>query len=291
MPLSSMHAQPSPDRQFEVSGAPDSVQTYLELWLTLKLYLLLLMVVPLVAATLALGAGYALNRYYVSAAYLGPLDEKSSRLASSVIYSAKILDTVLQAVPDYLPDESDPASRRRRLSSKIHWVPAKGSDGRQPGLYVLEVQDRSPTRAQAIAKVIVDNWLLASGPPPDERGRLERALESSKTLAGELSVLTTELLRRPGEFLSETKSSSAVNYADLFRLQSDTLAKIEDLKNRLAGMSRDIVFTQPMPASAVQWSKASVFGATAILSFVALFGFLHWRRVAAGRRRQMASPS
>lgn len=278
MALSSF--QPPSDRQREGPfSASAPFVWHVELLDIIKQRWLVLIVVPLLLGALAVSLGFALNRDFVSASYLGPLDERSGRIASSLIYSPKVQDKVFEQFPDYPPLDADLSERRRRLNGKIRFTIARGSDPRQPGLYVLEVQDRLPERAQGIGKVIVDNWLASLIPPEEEMARLRRTLDATELLAMQLTGLTAELLRRPNEFMNESRSgTSALNYADLFRLRSDSLGKIEDLKARIAGGSRDLIFTAPMPGVPVYWSKVSLFAAVATLTFTALLAGLYWYR-------------
>lgn len=281
MSLSSLQPQPPSDWKQDVPDRSEAAfARFNKLPEILKQYWITLVGVPLIVGTLALGIGYLLNKDYVSSAYIGPIDEKGSRLASSIIYSPKVLEKTLQSFPDYPPVDQDVYERRRRLASKIRWVSARGSDPKQLGLYVLEVQDKVPERAQALAKQIIENWLLELSPPQDEKGRLERSLVTTELLSDQLSSLTTELMRRPDALFSDGKSSlSVLNSADLFRLRADAAAKIEDIKAKLAGGTRDWIYMAPLAAVPVSWNRASIFLSTVILSFSALLAGLYWRNI------------
>lgn len=231
---------------------------------------------PIVAAVVAFfGADY-IPSLKTSVAYIGPLDETSAKNASPMIRSTRVLDAVLQKFPDYPGPNWNLNDRRRYLDRRLQWGIAKEGDvKRSSSVYVLTVEDYDPLRAQALASSLIDNWLLAMKPAPDERARLERMLDAAKDQYVDVSEIVQVLKQKPdGVNSSESKRISRGEIADLLKLRAETVSKIEELKAMIEGSSRDWVFAGPTPGFRSGLDRPTIAVASAAAALALVFGLI-----------------
>jgi hypothetical protein len=185
-----------------------------------------------------------LSKNYSSVAYIGPLGEEKARLAESILRSGPILKSALEKFPDYAEREVPDRNRRELLAKSIHFFPASGADPKRPSLYVLEVSDTDPDRAEALGSTLIDAWLATTKPRPVAAARLSRLLEAAKTQISDLSIYINELSKR-SELIVPKPGYSSPDVATLITLRAESIDKAEDIKSELAGTSRDIIFSPP----------------------------------------------
>jgi hypothetical protein len=184
------------------------------------------------------------KRYISSTTFL-MLNEAAARSAESFILSPAVLDVAIQAHPD-LPGETM-SQKRRILAGRIRWFVTPGDSRKTANIFYMTVEDNLPSRAQSVAKALIEQWLVLTKPRPDAKIRLEAELERVEMRIQEADLLLQRLS-------GETKSVVAPN-----TLQGEFATPIEKLReNRfllfqqgqklrvdLAGGSRDAILTQP----------------------------------------------
>lgn len=190
-------------------------------------------------------------KIFSSVAYIGPLDEAKAKYAGSVLQSGPVMRTALKKFADYpVPGASD-RQRRERLARELQFFPATGSDPKRPSLYVLEVSDTDPARAQAIASSLIDAWLATTRPQPGAAARLGRLLKATETQISDLSTFIDELLKHP-ELVGSKSDNIPADIASLIELRAESIGKVEDIKGELAGIGTDVIFSPPtMPDKSV----------------------------------------
>jgi|GEM_PF-4334900 len=198
-------------------------------------------------STLAAGAiAYFMSppKAYSSVSYLGPFDEGRAKYVYSVVRSNPVLKAVLAKTPNYPQQGMQDEDRRRYLEDHIQLYPATGSDPKRPSLYVLEVLGHDPSRLQPLLTALIDALLPATKPPPETAARLDRLLKAAETQTASLSTVIDELLKH-SEQMVPTPGYYPPNVADIVKLRADSIARAEDIKRELAGLSTDIVFSPP----------------------------------------------
>jgi len=212
----------------------------------------LLVAGPLIVGAAAYVVAPSLQKTYVSAAYIGPLDEATSKLAALVLRSPPVLNVALQKFPQYpapgMPDEN----RRLYLADKIKFKTTM--DPKFSQLYVLEVEDAEPVRAQQIGTALIDAWLVTTKPPPDKLASLERLTVSNESQLADLSIAITELLKHPELLKPDVETGYApVNIADMIKLRTEGAKRSEELKAAVAGFSSDLIFAPPTLPDVPAW--------------------------------------
>lgn len=215
---------------------------------------------PILLTTIAAGAiAFFLSssdspypaKSYSSVAYVGPLDETKAKYAESILRSEPILKSVLEKVPVHSQLETSDRNRRELLAKNVRLFPASGADPHRPSLYVLEVSDSEPARAQALGSALIEAWLATTKPKPDAAARLSRLLEAIQIQISDLSAVTRELLKNP-ELIVPKPGYSPPDVAGLIELRTNSIGKAEDIKGELSGISKDIIFSPPtMPDRSV----------------------------------------
>lgn len=199
------------------------------------------------ATALGMAVGYgALKWYpvtYTSSALL-QLNDPAAEL-ESIIRSPVVLDIVIAKFPDLF--EGTPEARRRLLNSKLKWGPATAQPRPKANLFLMEICDQQPRRAQALVQFLIETWLDVTKPKPDTRARLEDEIQRS-----EAQLLSTSLLLK--RFETEVKTLLAPNSlqgelsGSLLKLINEraTMDRIlVEKKEALRGISRDVIISQP----------------------------------------------
>jgi hypothetical protein len=214
----------------------------------------------IVVATIAAGAlAYFIGLFNVShppkifssVAYIGPLDEEKAKYAESVLRSGPVMKIVLDKFADYPARGTPDRERRERLTKELQFFPAAGADPKRPSLYVLQLSDTDPARAQAILSVLIDAWLATTKPRPEAAARLDRLLKAMQTQISDLSNVIGELSTHP-ELIVPKPGYSPPSITVLITLRAESVNKAEDIKSELAGVGTDVVFSPPtMPDKSV----------------------------------------
>jgi hypothetical protein len=200
---------------------------------------------PLLAGILAYSFLYTTvpKRYISSTTLL--LNDTTARTAESFMLSPAALDIAIASHAD-LPGESL-SQKRRLLSTRIKWSVTPGDSRKTATIFYMTVEDTLPTRAQSVARILIEQWLILSKPRPDAKARLEADLERTETRLAEADVLLQRLS-------GETKSIIAPNSLQgefatpIERLRENRNALVlqaQKLRVELAGGSRDAILTAP----------------------------------------------
>lgn len=288
-PISKSDERVPDDRELDFWGMfLDLIPPILQAW---KLIFLSTIAVGAIAYFISLSNVSFPPKTYSSVAYVGPLDEARAKHAESILRSEPILKSALEKVPDYPGREMPDRDRRELLAKNLQFSPAAGADAKRPSLYVLEVSDAEPARAQALVSTLIDAWLATTKPRPDAAVRLTRLLEATQTQISDLSAIIKELLKNP-ELIAPRPEHSPPDVARLIELRTNSIGKAEEIKSELAGVSRDVIFSPPTkPDKSVQDAPRSspwrgVIRAMGV-TFVFLVAIIVFRHIL---MRSMSSP-
>jgi LPS O-antigen subunit length determinant protein (WzzB/FepE family) len=265
----------------------DYWRALIDVTVTLVRHWKLLIAGPLIAGAVAYAGASLLPKPYVSSAYIGPIDDTTSKMAVTVLFSPPVLNAALQKFPQYLSWAVTDDERRLHLAKKIKF---KGTvDPKFLSLYVLEVEDTEPARAQGIAAALIGAWLVATKPPPERLASLERLTESNDSQLTDLSMAISQLLKHPELLSPDVKTGYApVNIAEMIKLRGESVKRSEELKAAIAGLSSDLIFSPPslpdMPVGPVK--REIVFRAMQITFAVLILFVLLRHMISVG----MASP-
>jgi hypothetical protein len=199
------------------------------------------------------------------------LDDGGARKAEAYMASGTVQDTVRKQHPD--------------ASSRVHWTTTTGEPRRTASLFNLLVEDRNPDNAKAVAVTLLNGWLELTKPRPDEKTRITKELQRTKAelqLAEELiQKLQTEAPRLAGSPQNPSGSfvSALSALTSLLERRDDIMQVIAKAERDLAGMSRDVILSQPSvplhpdPTRAEKYAAAAV-GITLLVT-AAFILFLH----------------
>lgn len=285
MQESSPPAHLSEDDQFS-DQQPNGWAGWFDAMATLIEHLRLIVGGTLLVGVVALAVSFVLHKSYTSVSYVGPLEDAEAKTAESVIRSPLIMNSVLQKFPEYEP-QFDPIDRRQQLNDRTRWHIAKGANPKS-ALYSLEVTDDRPDRAQKILKSIIDTWLDATAPRPDERANLEKLVEANETQLNDLGTVIDEMKKQPNLLKPDIQAGYVPpNISEMIKTRTDTEAKINDLKWKLKAKSRDLIFEVPdLPTKASGPRKLLIVASSTIAAFAALVAFVllrHFLQMAAER--------
>jgi hypothetical protein len=281
----SIRRESLPEEERRDDESWDYWRALIDFTLTLVRYWKLLIAGPLIAGAIAYAVASFLPKYYSSSAYLGPLDETTSRLTATVLFSPPVVQVLRQKFPQYFPPSSmTDQERDRYLKNLIKFkatVDAKLSDPKLLQYYVLEVQDTDPARAQEIATTMIETWLTTTKPPPDRLTTLERLMESNESQLADLSTAISQLLKHPELLTSDIKTGfAAVNLAEMIKLRTESVRRSEELKALIAGYSSDMFFSRPnLPDKPVEPVKREIVFRSMGITFVVLILFVLLRHM------------
>lgn len=267
------------------NGPPDSARLLDGLSANLNL----LLIGPVAAGLIAFAIVSFLPNSYTSAAYLN-LDEAGAQAAAARMRSIPLIDRVLSG---YDAPGTTVEAQRRYIESNTRIVVAPGMTPVTARLYRLEYSDRSPAIARTVNGRLLDAWLESTKPGLDERAatgaeiqRLDTQARAAASIIGELeSDAQDSALRLMRGALAEMIVSLSIR-------QEETLARLAALRNRLKGVSRDVVVGEPTLPEEPSWPNRGVIvilivAATSLLLPVSL---VIWFPLCAFMRNLKARP-
>lgn len=230
-----------------VSDVPDYWAIFLEASIAVAENLKLLIAGPIIAGLIAyvvVATGVARN--YTSAAFIGPIEEQVAKTAEAMIHSPTVLDAVLRKFPDYPAPGMANDLRRGGLDARLQWTIAKGADPKKNAMYGISFEDTDPARAQAILRAVIDEWLNNLAPRADNKARIGIILKAAEAQVADLSRVIDEIKKRPELLIPDAKNNYLPpNLADMIKLRTEGVTRVEDLKILLSAGSRDMVFSEP----------------------------------------------
>ncbi len=284
-----------PDLSPDQAPLGDESQDYwgalIDFTLTLVGYWKWLIAGPLIVGVATYAFVFWLPKSYVSSAYIGPLEEGVSQMVSTTLYSPPVLNAVLRKFPQYPSASWTDDERRRYLSDKIRFRSL--GDRKLSPLYLLEVEDKEPARAQGIAAALIAAWLVTTKPAPDRLASLERLVESNDSQLADLSVAISQLLNHPELLRPDAKTGYApVNVAEMIKLRGESVKRSEELKAYIAGISSDLIFSPPTLPDTPVWpvKRELVFRAMGITLFVLLLFVLFRHMMSIGLASSVYGP-
>lgn len=213
--------------------------------LALSQHLKLLVLGPLIVASLVIGAMTAHPPVFNSQAILvlpKPPSTEFSLLGSSasanaptpaqaatVMKSAVILDAVFLALNPGSGGPDDGA--REALAASIKTSATK------EGLLKIDVTAATAAEAQKIAIVLIDAWLLTTRPAPQQQVELDRRLAHARQ-----NLLTTQAILA-------AQKTSLLSMAGLGELLDRYFAQTLEIEREMNGLTRDVVVQLPTLAS------------------------------------------
>jgi hypothetical protein len=228
-----------------------------------------ILITTLIAGVLAYGVTLLLPKVYTSVAFLGPIEEAYAKSSDVLIQSAPVLDPVIGSFPQYRPGYGL-EDRREYLNSRLTWKMVRGSSPKL-AMYTLSLEDGDPHLAQSMLSAILDRWLEALAPRPDNSDRLVKTLEASETQANDLSQVISELKKRPDAMIPDVKTGIfPPNIGDMIKLRTETAARIVELTQQLRAGTRDLIFRAPDLPGQPSGPRRTIIVPTAMA--VALFG-------------------
>ncbi|MBR1120181.1 hypothetical protein JQ628_01550 [Bradyrhizobium lablabi] len=243
----------------------------------LRANILLLLLGPLVAGAVAVGTAYVVPQYYTSTVYLN-LDETGARNADAWMRSYPVVDKVLSQVSVRGATQEE---RRKWIEENRRIVVASGGPQKTATLFKMEYSDRDAALAQKINTLLIDTWLEATRPPPDKRASLEAEIERTETQAKAITALIERLEKDATSFVSQSlQGELATPILGLIAKRDENLGALIDLKNKLKGMSRDVVFGVPDLPQEPSWpNKKLVFALTVAVTGLLLLALTILRYV------------
>lgn len=230
----------------------DDEASLLDTLLVLGQNLWLLILGPLVVASLVLGIQLAWPQRFSSQAIL-TLPASVGAQAPGIMKSAVVLDSVLSSLsPDFNGSRD---SARKALAANIKIVAAKD------GLLHIDVTAPTAQEAQKTANFLIDAWLRTTKPRAREQAELEKRLAHAKeTLLAAQSILATQ--------------KTALSMAGLGELLDRYFAQTLDFERAINGLTRDVVIQAPTLANRPM--KSPYIATFLLVSFGAELFFLMW---------------
>ena len=227
---------------------------------------------PLTIGLLALAMSYALPQSFLSTSILSPpasppASSQTPAQAIAVMVSPLVLDPVIESLK--LADGRSLHVARAGLASQI-----KATVGKD-GLVRLDVTANTPVAAQTIANAVIDNWLVTTVPPAQERADLEARLEYAKVALSSVRGLLQRLMSESTANLNKplTRGDAGISVVALGELQARYFSDVLNIPRTLRGLSRDVIVQPPTLPS----EPATKRGLTALLAtFAGGFALLLW---------------
>lgn len=243
----------------------------------LRANILLLLLGPLAAGIVAVGIASVVPQYYTSTVYLN-LDEAGARNADAWMRSYPVVDKVLSQVSLRGATQEE---RRKWIEDNRRIVVAAGAPPKTANLFKMEYSDRDAALAQKINTLLVETWLEATKPPPDRRASLEAEIARTETQVKAITGLIERLEKDATSFVSQSlQGELATPILGLIAKRDENLGALIDLKNKLKGMSRDVVFGAPDLPQEPSWpNKKLVFALTVALTGLLLLALTILRHV------------
>ncbi|WP_202814734.1 hypothetical protein, partial [Bradyrhizobium tropiciagri] len=244
-----------------------------------------LIVVPLLAGTLAAAYASFRTKQYTSQAYLR-LDENSARATDAIMSTVPVLDQVLAK---FKIDGATAEDRRRALDSKRSLSVPPNQNPKTSPLFRLSVTDPDPAMAQAINAALIEAWLQATIPPPIKLRSLNDEIARTEQLIPQMSDLLNIIKKASPPVLhaENTLSEDALTPAIALITKIDQASqRIEDLKRQTLGASQDAVFSPPNlpdapnPSHAARWGLLAAITAEILLLIFLLRHSIKWRQAA-----------
>lgn len=256
----------------------------------------LLILVPVAAGLLALGASFLLPKTYTSQAYLSLGESskaslgESSKSVETVMKSPVVLDAVLKQYPTQLGLTD---AGREELSGRIRF--SAGASNQKTGAAVtkLEVDDQSPERAQALANALIDAWLDTTKPKPVTKQELERKLKLNQEALADVSRIIARLTGETTKFIMPNlQYDLAQPMSQLLKIRNDYVDAIASIELQLRGVTRDVVVSMPTsPTEPVKSNRRLIAVWAALATGVALLLWVFMRQAwrSAGQDPQTAA--
>jgi hypothetical protein len=204
----------------------------------------LLLLGPIAVALLAYAITAAIAPKYVSTAFLR-IDRAMARSLEGIMSSPGEADKVLAKYPE---TGNNPEARVRYLSENMWLTDLEPQADRQiVRLFRLEVAHWDPQAAQAINSQMIDTWLETTVPPPRERANLQADLDRNQVAAAANTALIEQLQKEATTLVTPNSMAGeiATPISTLIAKRDQTLSVIATLRNKLGGLTRDVIVTPP----------------------------------------------
>ena len=211
----------------------------------------LLILGPLAAGLLALGICYLVPQGYTSEAIIALPNTSAGgganpaiaatpiAQAAAFMTSALVLDPVIASLN--LSEGRPIQVARKKLVNQVKAVVGKD------GLMRLDTTANTPEEAQNIGNAVISAWLKTTVPGAEERGDLEKRLESAKASLDAverlLKMIATDGATRLAQPL--TRGEAGTSIVAIGELQIKFLNEVRNIPRTLNGYSRDVVKQPP----------------------------------------------
>jgi hypothetical protein len=236
----------------------------------------LLMIGVVGTGIIAFGAASFWPKSYTSVTYLN-LDAAAARAADAVMSSYPVLDKVMS---DFQVPGADVEARRRFLNSSRRIVVAENEAQRTSKLFRLEIISRDPKKAQELAKIFVKYWLEATKPPPNQRMAIEADIRNADLQMESITKLVERVQKDAPSLVlpNSAQGEIASSLVSLGARREEYRLRIENLREKLAGLSSDVIFGLPSLPEEASGPKRGIITILASASAaIALAIFVVWR--------------
>jgi hypothetical protein len=232
----------------------------------------LLLIGPLLVALLVYLLAQTIPVEYKSISVLR-IDRTAARSLETLVTTPGVANEVLSK---YAGTGDSPESRARFLSRRLRLIdPEPVTDFPGERLFRLEVTHADPRIAQTIASDVIEAWLQS--PQGSARAALEADMERNKLAMASISNLITQLegfASKLPELDAQSADDMAHMISGLNNRQAQYRATTEWEKNRLQGVSRDVVIRPPHlphdPIPSMAKALALLYGVAAVPVFFAV---------------------
>jgi hypothetical protein len=249
----------------------------------IRRYFLLLISGPIIVGITAYSVAGLVASKYTSDALLR-IDRATSRSMEALVTSPGIADRVLSNFRD---TGDGPEARVRYLQKNLTIVDLEpNADRMAPRLFRFEVTHTDPKVAQEISSQLIDAWLATTLPGPAERANLEAELQRIRLSITANSELIQRLQKEAVNLFTPNTmvGEIATPISTLISKRDASLADVNVIENKLAGISRDVIVAAPHLPQEASWpNKRSIAVLSAALSlpaifFLLLYGHMLWSR-------------
>lgn len=258
----------------------------LDLLLVVAENIKLLILGPLLAVLLVLGAGYVVPQKFISNAILtlpAVASTPTPTQAAAIMVSPVVLDPIVQSVG--LSDGQSVHQARNALAGQIKVTVGKDL------LIRLDVTAATPAAAQTLANAIIDNWLKSTAPGVLDRAGLEKRLGYAQKSLDAVTRLLDRLTAEGATNINslQVRSEAGASLVAVADLQARYLSEVLNTSRILKGLSRDVVVQQPTLPTEPAASKKGLIAIMAALGTgfaLLLFIFMRsaWRGAAQNPR-------
>lgn len=258
----------------------------LDLMVVVAENLKLLILGPVIAGTLALGASYVWPQRYVSEVIVAlPTQVAGARASLICVFSPTPAQAAtLMVAPQVLGAAAVTLAGTRGVDAGLLSSQVKAAVGKD-GLLRLEASAATPEQAQAIANAVLGSWLQSTAAGPQERIVLENRLANLNSSLASLNRYLASLSAASSSGSDGAKPARAAEEVSaslvaVLDSQARYLGDIATLTRQIQGLDRDEVVKQAptLPAAPAYPRKTLVVAISALVTGLVLLLWVFMRQ-------------